>query len=47
MTLIEHQSGPEQVANEIAEFRKQNPVMYIQKKRELPGKDLGMVFLGG
>ncbi len=47
MTLIEHQSGPRQVAGQIAEFRKRNPVMYIQKKRELPGKDLGMVFLAG
>lgn len=31
----------------IAAFAAQNPVMYIQKKAELSGADLGMVFLGG
>ncbi|MEJ2609766.1 MAG: GAK system ATP-grasp enzyme [Candidatus Thiodiazotropha sp.] len=47
MTLIDHQDGRHQVAQKIAAFRETNPVMYIQKKRRLPGKDLGMVFLGG
>ena len=28
-------------------FREHNPVMYIQRKIDLPGQDMGMVFLGG
>ena len=32
---------------EIAAFKAENPVMYIQKKADLSGHDLGMVFLGG
>ena len=31
----------------ISEFRADNPVMYIQRKLDLPGHDLGLVFLGG
>ena len=31
----------------IRAFQKDNPMMYIQRKIELPGRDLGMVFLGG
>nr|WP_175582209.1 GAK system ATP-grasp enzyme [Phaeobacter sp. HF9A] len=32
---------------QIAAFKADNPVMYVQAKRELSGQDLGMVFLGG
>ncbi|MEN8176206.1 MAG: GAK system ATP-grasp enzyme [Pseudomonadota bacterium] len=28
-------------------FQADNPMMYIQRRLELPGRDLGMVFLGG
>ncbi len=38
--------GPDAAA-EIATFAADNPVMYIQKKLNLSGQDLGMVFLGG
>lgn len=31
----------------IETFRQHNPMMYIQRKVELPGHDLGMVFLAG
>ncbi|MES9833073.1 MAG: GAK system ATP-grasp enzyme [Candidatus Thiodiazotropha sp. DIVDIV] len=47
MTLIDSQLGAEQVKKQITDFQTQNPVMYIQKRRQLPGKDLGMMFLGG
>jgi ribosomal protein S6--L-glutamate ligase len=47
MTLIDSRNGATTVQKEIAAFRTHNQVMYIQKRRELPGKDLGMVFLGG
>ncbi|WP_417790528.1 GAK system ATP-grasp enzyme [Terasakiella pusilla] len=32
---------------EIEAFKQDNPVMYIQQKLGLPGRDYGMVFLGG
>ncbi|WP_417798680.1 GAK system ATP-grasp enzyme [Terasakiella pusilla] len=32
---------------EIEAFKHDNPVMYIQQKLDLPGRDYGMVFLGG
>ncbi|SMF39703.1 SSU ribosomal protein S6P modification protein [Alteromonadaceae bacterium Bs31] len=35
------------LATAIAVFKQDNPMMYIQKKVELPGRDLGLVFLGG
>jgi ribosomal protein S6--L-glutamate ligase len=39
--------GPTALA-EIESFRAENnPVMYIQRMIEIPGKDLGLVFLGG
>jgi len=41
------QSGPEALSD-IEAFRiENNPVMYIQKRVDIPGKDLGLVFLGG
>ncbi len=33
--------------NTVLEYRKNNSVFYIQKKIDLAGKDLGIVFLGG
>ena len=35
------------IEDAIAAFQTDNPVMYIQQKVNLPGKDYGMVFLGG
>ena len=32
---------------QIKDFHQHNPMMYIQKKMELPGQDLGLVFHGG
>ncbi|MGB5455248.1 MAG: GAK system ATP-grasp enzyme [Gammaproteobacteria bacterium] len=32
---------------QIGDFQAYNPMMYIQKKMALPGRDLGLVFLGG
>jgi tetrahydromethanopterin:alpha-L-glutamate ligase len=32
---------------EIAAFKAEHPVMYVQEKLDLSGQDLGMVFLGG
>lgn len=47
MTVIHSQQSDKDIKREIASFKKHNPVMYIQKKLNLSGQDLGMVFLGG
>ncbi len=44
MSLIRADSGTRE---EIAAFKRENPIMYIQKKIDLNGKDLGLAFLGG
>lgn len=46
MTVIENKTPAEQIKKQIKAFQSQNPMMYIQKKVNLPGHDLGMVFLG-
>jgi ribosomal protein S6--L-glutamate ligase len=35
------------IADKVREFKRNNTIMYIQKKIELQGKDLGLAFLGG
>ncbi|NDR55510.1 GAK system ATP-grasp enzyme [Aliiruegeria sabulilitoris] len=45
MALIEGDSF--RAINQIASFASDNPVMYIQKKLDLSGKDLGLIFLDG
>lgn len=44
MKLIE--AGPK-AREEIEAFRKENPLMYVQKKIDINCKDLGVAFLGG
>ena len=44
MTVIEHGAGARLA---IEAFHAENPIMYMQRKIELPGQDLGIVFLGG
>ncbi|MEG3619226.1 GAK system ATP-grasp enzyme [Magnetovibrio sp. PR-2] len=45
MCVIE--SSDDNIQEAIEAFRAQNPMMYIQKKLDLPGRDFGMVFCGG
>ncbi len=47
MQIISADSEARQIKDEIRQFSNENPMMYIQKKVSLPGKDLGLVFLGG
>ncbi len=47
MCVIDANRGRAEVEREIRVFQAENPMMYIQQKIELPGRDLGMVFLGG
>jgi ribosomal protein S6--L-glutamate ligase len=47
MAVIEN-DGRNDVRAEIVNFQEAgNPTMYIQKKIDIPGRDLGVVFLGG
>ncbi|MEW8467816.1 MAG: GAK system ATP-grasp enzyme [Candidatus Thiodiazotropha sp.] len=47
MTVIDADQDPQRLRDQIEAFRADNPVMYIQQRLELPGRDLGMVFLDG
>jgi tetrahydromethanopterin:alpha-L-glutamate ligase len=47
MCVIDHTQGEAEIRNQITNFRAENPVMYIQRRVDLPGRDLGMVFLAG
>jgi ribosomal protein S6--L-glutamate ligase len=47
MCVIEAQWDKKRKEKEIRAFQQDNPMMYIQKKIKLPGRDLGMVFLAG
>jgi ribosomal protein S6--L-glutamate ligase len=47
MTLIDTHDDPASMQQAIQAFQEDNPVMYIQQRLDLPGQDLGMVFLGG
>jgi ribosomal protein S6--L-glutamate ligase len=47
MTIIEADQAPEDMERAIRDFSVDNQMMYIQRKINLPGRDLGMVFLAG
>lgn len=47
MIIIDASSPAVQIKSEIEEFQAEHQMMYIQKKVNLPGQDLGLVFLGG
>jgi len=47
MCVIEAKQGRDEMEREIRAFQVENPMMYIQQKIELPGRDLGLVFLAG
>jgi len=47
MVVIDATSPSAQIKSEIEEFQAEHQMMYIQKKVNLPGQDLGLVFLGG
>ncbi|MCG6899126.1 MAG: GAK system ATP-grasp enzyme [Gammaproteobacteria bacterium] len=47
MCVIDAHEDHSSVEREIRAFQAENPMMYIQQKIELPGRDLGMVFLAG
>jgi ribosomal protein S6--L-glutamate ligase len=47
MTVVDMADGEDSVRANLAAFHQHNPTMYIQQMLELPGQDLGLVFLGG
>jgi tetrahydromethanopterin:alpha-L-glutamate ligase len=47
MIVVDTDDPGTERAEQIKTFQQHNPMMYIQKKMELPGQDLGLVFLGG
>lgn len=47
MCVLETGMGDEELRARIKAFKANNPVLYIQKKVDLSGRDLGMVFVGG
>jgi ribosomal protein S6--L-glutamate ligase len=47
MIVVDADDPGAERTEQITTFQQHNPMMYIQKKMELPGQDLGLVFLGG
>ena len=47
MCVIDAYGSDPHIRKQIEEFAASNPMMYIQRKVDLHGHDLGMVFLGG
>lgn len=47
MCVLDAGMGDAELRSQIAAFKSDNPVMYLQNKVNLSGRDLGMVFLGG
>ncbi|MBW8190243.1 GAK system ATP-grasp enzyme [Neiella marina] len=47
MVVIDNSMNQQQRRQHIESFKQQNPMMYIQQKLDLSGRDMGLVFLGG
>jgi ribosomal protein S6--L-glutamate ligase len=47
MTVIQSDQAEQCLRTAIEQFQRDNRMMYIQRKLELPGQDLGLLFLGG
>ena len=47
MCVVNQRAEPAEIRRQIAAFQADNPVMYIQRRINLPGRDLGLVFLAG
>jgi ribosomal protein S6--L-glutamate ligase len=47
MQLMDASMSRKRMLGEIRRFQEENPMMYIQRRIDLRGRDLGMVFLGG
>lgn len=47
MTLVSADDSDETLRSQLAAFQQSHPVIYLQRKLTLSGRDLGLVFLGG
>ena len=47
MCVISSDQPKASMLSQVSEFKRDNPMMYIQRKLNLSGRDYGMVFLGG
>ncbi len=47
MCIIDSDQSEKAMRKAVEDFQRSNPMMYIQRKLDLSGRDLGMVFLGG
>jgi ribosomal protein S6--L-glutamate ligase len=47
MCVISSTAEEQDIRDRVSAFRAENTVMYIQRRIDLPGRDLGMVFLAG
>ncbi len=47
MMLLDSSMPQSELMEQLEQFHSEHPVLYIQQRLELPGRDLGMVFLGG
>lgn len=47
MSVVESSWSADRKSDAVEAFRRDNPMMYVQRKLDLPGRDMGMVFLGG
>lgn len=47
MCLLSAKESDKQLKKAIRDFQQENPMMYIQRKLNLAGQDLGLIFLGG
>lgn len=47
MVVVDSGQAPDDRLQAIRNFKLNNPIMYIQRKMALPGRDLGTVFLAG
>lgn len=47
MCVLQADQSESDLRAQIRDYQAENPVLYIQRRIELPGRDLGLVFLGG
>lgn len=47
MTVISASDGRDEILSQVSAFKAENPVMYMQRKLALGGRDYAAVFLGG
>lgn len=47
MIVIDEKQSQKSIRASLTAFKKKNPMMYLQKQVNLPGRDLGLIFLGG